>query len=199
MARRQIGVTIESMTGSPHGVTPGGSWPPPSGPPPTWPPTPPKQSRVPVIASLIIAIVAVAVATAAWFRPAGEITASPEAHIPKFSAEEISSAKDSVCEAHEKVSRATEAAGGETSDDQLTKFAIALGIRVTATLSADYIFRKLEENPATPPDLANDLRDLASAYQELLLSQIGNATTEELDLIYQQIDDLDPAIVEACK
>jgi hypothetical protein len=149
--------------------------------------------------ALLVALIAIAVATASWFRPPAENGAPPEASAPTFTMQEIETATEAMCKAHEKVSRATEAAGSEKSDDRLTKFAIALSIRVTATLSADYLFRKLDENPATPLDMAENIRELASTYQELLLAQIGNATSEELDVIYQRIDGVDPAIVEACK
>jgi hypothetical protein len=98
-----------------------------------------------------------------------------------------------------RVSDATEAAGNQTGDDQLTRFAAALGIRTTASLAADYLFRKLEENPAAPQQLSTAIFDLAATYQDLLLLQVANAPSAELEPLYQEIDRLDPEIVEACK
>lgn len=90
-------------------------------------------------------------------------------------------------------------AGKQTGNDELSKFVVALGIRVTASLSADYLFRALEEHPAAPTELAAPLRDLAGAYQDLLLLQIADAPSADLEYYYQQIDELDPKVVEACK
>lgn len=197
MARRQIGVTIESMTGSPHGVTPGGSWPPPSGPPPTWPPTPPKQSRALVIASLLIAIVAIAVAIGAWFRPVGNETTSSTPS-SQLSEQEVAKSDEAICAAHDFINRATQTAGRQTSDDPAVKAAIAINIRLGSTLSASYLLSQLDLNPATSAELAEAVKNLATAYQITTLTHFSDAPENEIDEAYKQLDSAERQVVEAC-
>lgn len=199
MASWLIGVTIESMTGSPRGVAPGGSWPPPAGPPPTWPPTPPKQSRVPVIASLVIAVVAVAVAVGAWVRPAGaNIQSPPEPANSAYNQAEIDDAKGQICDARDLVTRATQRAGSQTSDDPTVSFIIAVNVRLGAAVSADYISRVAAENPAAPQEIVDAVQDLATAYQETTLLHLSEATDEELDVVYERLDTAGSTVNEIC-
>ncbi|CAN5376223.1 hypothetical protein BH11ACT6_BH11ACT6_37920 [soil metagenome] len=198
MARRQIGVTIESMTGSPHGVTPGGSWP-PSGPPPTWPPTPPKQSRAPVIASLVIAIVAVAVAIAAWFRPANADTQPVLDPTPQYSEQDTAAAKSQMCDAYSKAAKAIAGAGSQDSDDPSLKYGMVVNSRLAFHVMTDYFRYQLTQNPAAPPALSDQFYALISAYDDMVLTQLANASPEELDRVYARTEAADSAVVDSCK
>lgn len=198
MAGRAFSYTIKAMTGSPYGVTPGGSWQPPVGPPPSNLAAP-KQSRALVTVSIVVALIAVAVAIASWFRPTEEQPTLQSDSQRSYTEEEIANSKKAVCEAHKLVDQATAVAGGETSEDPVVDFAIAINIRTTASLGAAYYFRALEEHPATPANLAEPVRELASTYQELLLLQIGKAPKEQLDTYYSRINSLDPKVIQACE
>lgn len=200
MARRQIGVTIESMTGSPHGVTPGGSWPPPSGPPPTWPPTPPRNSRLPAIISLAIATLAIAVAVGAWFRPINDHESSRENPIPQFSERDIADATEIMCGAYEKAVKAVVgASGSQTEPDPLRSFIMSVDARFAFHVTAEYFISELGRNPATPTQLAEDFRELAATYDELILAQLARTPEQDLQPIYDRTDRADARVVEACR
>jgi hypothetical protein len=191
------------MTDSPYGVTPGGPWPapgPPVGPPPPWPPTAPRQSRAPVIISLIVALFAIAVAIGAWFRPANNEPSPPAADsTPKYSDQQIVAGKKAVCAAYDLVNRASTYSGGQKSDDSTLTFVIAVNVRLTGTLAASYLLAELDKNPATPSDLTDAARELAQAYQQTTLLQLANAPKDELDSAYDTINSTDAKVVEACK
>jgi hypothetical protein len=191
------------MTDSPYGVTPGGAWPPPgppAGPPPVWPPVAPKQSRAPVIISLVVGFVAVAVAIGAWFRPsAHEAPAAPSDTTPQYSDQQVADAKKAMCSAYDKIYNALKGAGSQTSDDPTLKFIIAVNIRLATVANSNYLTKALAENPATPTDLANTFRDMTSAYDELVLAQLANAPKEDLDPLNAKLDNADSAAYQACK
>lgn len=187
------------MTGSPYGVTPGGTWPPPAGPPPFGPPPAPKQSRAPVIISLVVAFIAIAVAIGSWFRPTGDDSPPPSDATPQYSEQEVAEAKNAVCEAHDFVNRATQTAGRQTSEDPAIIAVIAVNIRLGSTLSASYLLATLDTYPATPPDLTKATRDLANAYQETTLAHLSDASESELDSVYERLNSTDVELAEACK
>lgn len=186
------------MTGSPYGVPQGGQWPPPEGQPQSNSRL--KPLRVPLVVAVVVGLIGIAVGAISWFRPFGTNNQHHDVSsgASSFTESEIAEAERNLCNAHSRVSDATELAGSQTGDDQLTKFVAGLGIRIAASLGADYLFRKLDENPAAPQELANQIYELAGAYQDLVLLQIADASAQELEPYYQRIDELDPAIVKAC-
>jgi hypothetical protein len=147
---------------------------------------------------LVIALIAVAVAIGSWFRPAPE-TSAPTVSSPQHSDEQIADAKKALCAAHDLVTRATQAAGSQTSDDPTVKFLFAVNGRVGAINSADYFLATLDQYPATAQDLATAVRATALAYQETNLLHLANAPKEEIDAVYAKLDSADAKFVEACK
>lgn len=149
--------------------------------------------------ALLVAAIAVAVAVASWFKPTDSSSSLTTEASPQYTEQETADAKRTVCDAHAMVDKATAIAGGETSEDPVVDFVIAVNIRTTASLGAATYLRVLDENPATPEDVATAIRELASTYQELLLSQIGQAAKQDLDRYYDRINELDPRVVQACQ
>jgi hypothetical protein len=189
------------MTDPSYGVTPGGAWPPPGptqSPPPAWAAPPSKQSRAPVVISLVVALIAVAIAVAAWFRPAREAPA-PADTAPKFSDQQTADAKKALCSARNKAFEALKGSGGQHSDDPTSAFIITVNTRLAIHESTDYLRHARYANPAAPPDLAANIEDLASVYEEMLLAQLASAPTDELNALNAKLDTADSKIVEACK
>lgn len=182
---------IAGMSQAPYG--PGTAGPAP------WPPQGSASSaggpsRLPTIIAIVIALIAVAVAIAAWFRPA------PKAETPAaktYSEQEITDAKKAVCDAYNKVDRALTAAsskggGGQTNEDVL----IGINVRLALTESAQYLLTRLAENPAAPAGLAKAIRDASDAYQAIAIARLGEAPQSEVDEI---IRNGDPSISEVKK
>jgi hypothetical protein len=199
MAAWQFGVTIETMTGSPPGVGPGGSWPPPPGPPPAWPPTAPKQSRAPAVISLVIAVIALGLAIGSWFRPPVANTPPQTEGTPQFSENEIDRAVTAVCDSYRKVREAITAAGGQTSEDPNVRFIIAVNARLAIHSNSSYLRQSLADNPALPPESARIFRDMAAAYDEILMGQLAGAPSDSFKEVNAKLDGTDVEAVEACK
>ena len=177
------------MSNTPYGGTPAGQTP--------WMPQGfPSQnpSPVPMIVALVLSLLALALAGAAWFRPTR--SAAPEA--PQYSAEQIADAKKNLCDAYDVVYRAAQRAGTATSDDPNQKYMVALNVRLVFNTSADHLFTVVNNNSAAPADLLNSTKLLASTYQKIVLGQSGDAPKEEMDANYADVDNADRSIKAAC-
>jgi hypothetical protein len=147
-----------------------------------------------------VALIAIAVAIGSWFKPADQETAPPPSDsTAKYSDQEIADAKKAVCAAHDLVYRATTSSGTQKSDDPTLQLVIAVNIRLTSSLSAQYFQTRLDQYPATPRDLAVAMRELVITNQEMALLQIANASKDELEPIYRSFDAADGRVTEACK
>ncbi|SBS79724.1 putative alanine and proline rich membrane protein [uncultured Mycobacterium sp.] len=170
----------------------------PAGPAP-WqgPPSSGGPSRLPTIIAIVIAVIAIAVAVGAWFRPAPK----PETPAAKtYSEQEVAQAKNAVCDAYTRTDRAVQAAGRRNGgDDQTAILAVAVNIRLALSESSSFLLRTLAENPAAPRDLQEQIRLAATAYQDVAIDQLGEASQEELAPLFKQADSTDVAIKQACK
>jgi hypothetical protein len=162
-----------------------------------WPTPAPKQSRAPVIISLVVALIAIAVAIGGWFRPASEASA-PDTK-SQFSEQQVADAKTAMCAAFDKATKAVAGAGSQTSDDPATKVLISVNTRLAFHVMTDYFRSELAQNPAAPPELVNAFRNSISAYEDMVLTQLANAPKDELDAVYAKTTASDEAMVEACK
>jgi hypothetical protein len=134
-----------------------------------WPPTPPREpARWPVFVMFAITLVAVGAAVAAWLRPLPEKSASPTA--PTFSAQQVADAKSKVCEAFDKVLKASSINGARTGgDDPNTQLLVAVVQRNVFITSSVHLMSALADNPATPAGLAAAVKKLSDLYQVVTL------------------------------
>jgi hypothetical protein len=188
------------MINPPNGNAPRGPWPTTgssTGEPTAWPPVV-KQSRAPVGIALVVSGIAVAVAIGAWIRPAS--TARPEADAaPKFSDQQVEEAKTNVCAAYDKVVKASSGAAGLSTDDPATKFSISVNSRLASEVASNYLIKTLGENLATPLDLSDGIRGIASAYDDVVLGQLSGEADEETKPAYDRLDAADKAVASRCK
>jgi hypothetical protein len=189
------------MTNPPYGDAPGGQWPPPGPPaggPTPWPVAAPKQSRTPIIISLVVAFVAVALAIGAWFRPAPD-SPTPLDASPKYSEQQVSDARKNVCSAYNDVYKATSGAGGQRSDDPTLKFVISINARLASQFSSSYLSRTLDDNRAAPPSLIESVRNLVSAYDAIVVGQLAGSSDDEIQPAYDKLDSAGKDLAQACK
>lgn len=142
---------------------PGQRW----GPPPAAlaPPGFGRPARWPTFAGLAIALVALTVGAAAWFRAAPHENQPP----PKvtYTQQQISDAKGKVCAAFGKFERAVDVAkAAPRGTDDTAQLAESTSIRQVFDVGSRYLFFTLSEQPATPADLAAAVRKEASSLQE---------------------------------
>jgi hypothetical protein len=154
---------------------------PPAAPPP-WPAALKRSPRWTALAALAIALIALMVGVGAWFRPAPQN--NPTATKPRYSDQQIASAKASVCNAFEQVSHGLNLADTESanSSDRTAKVAAVSLTRQVLDFGGRYLLDKIAEEAATPPALATAVRQQAKAYQELLVGYIDGAAASDLRL-----------------
>lgn len=154
---------------------------------------------MPTIIAIVIALIAIAVATAAWFKPAPK----PEAPAAKvYSEQEIADAKKAVCDANDTVHSTLMSTASQYApdpNDSTMKFALSVNGRLAAYAGGDYLYRQVAEHPAAPNELSDALKNLANAYQEAALAQIAQADRSKLDPIYKSMDAAAARVTEACK
>lgn len=185
--------TIANMSQAPYGPGPAG--------PAPWPPQGPAPaargaSRVPTIIAIVIALIAVAVAIASWFRPA------PKAETPAaktYSEQEIADAKRAVCDAYDTVNKTVDVAGSKSGDNPTDSFVVAINTRLALATSSSFLTSQLSANPATPDDLSEPVRDLAHQYQVITMNQLADARTADLQSFATAADRAVARIKEACR
>jgi hypothetical protein len=195
MAQSAVAVTIKPMTGTPSGPPPTGSWQPPASPPAY--PVSAKQSRVPVIIAISLAVIAVVVAIASWFRPVNDEPAEPAA--PEYTAQEREDARVAMCEAYERARNALNGAGGQTSDDPILTYFIAVNTRLAIGSNAAYLRRAMLENPALDPSIAELFRRMAATYDDILMNQLAEAPAEANAELNKTLDQADLEASGACQ
>jgi hypothetical protein len=150
-----------------------------------------------MFASLVIALVAVGVAIGAWFRPTEPAKApSP----PVYSDQQIAAAKADVCAAFTKVDHALGVAAARNGGtDPTAGLAVATGTRQVFEVGSRYLLTKLADEPATPSDVADAARKLASGYQEAAVDYLAQAGDSELKPALNNSDDATLTLRRLCK
>lgn len=151
---------------------------------------------MPTIIAIVIALIAVAVAIAAWFRPA------PKAETPAaktYSEQEIADAKKAVCDAFGQTQQTLKVTGSKASEDPTQTFIIAINSRVAIETASSYLHSKAQSNQAAPKDVAEKVTQLADIYRVVLLKQLADATRDDLKPLYDSLDASTEEVTEACK
>ncbi|GAY17405.1 hypothetical protein [Mycobacterium sp. shizuoka-1] len=169
----------------------------PAGPAP-WqgPPSRRGPSQLPTIIAIVIAVIAVAVAIGAWFRPMPK----PEAPAAKtYSEQEVADAKKAVCEAHDQVQKSVNTAGGKSGDNPTDTFLVAVNIRLALATSSSYLTESLNTHPAAPQNLVEPIRNLANKYREIVMEQLADTSASDLNPLATSADGEIAKIKQACQ
>jgi hypothetical protein len=151
---------------------------------------------LPTIIAIVIAVIAVAVAIGAWFRPIPK----PETPAAKtYSGQEISDAKKAVCAAFDRGQQTLDVTGGKVGANPSDSFTVAVNSRVAIGAISAYWRSTLQQHPATPTDTANILSSLADLYENILLTQLAEGNRSDLDALYASADNSVPKMTQACK
>ena len=140
---------------------------------------------MPVIAAIVIALVAVAVAVAAWFKPA------PKAEVPEaktYTEQETADAKKAVCDAFKKTEQALNVNGQRAGNNPSQDLAVIANTRTAIQGAGTYLQHSLSDAPGTPSELATLVRDLAQRYQVMVLDQIRETDQAQLQSEYEGAD-----------
>ena len=150
------------------------------------------KSRWPTFAALAIAVLALAIAVLAWFRPVQS---------PTFTAQETADAKTNVCTAS-KVARQAVVTNthlvNPRGNDQIGTLAVAANARLALLGGGAYLRDRLDAEPATPADLAKALKAMAGTMEQLGINYLAGATSTAQDPLRNNLDKEISAINKLC-
>jgi hypothetical protein len=171
--------------------------------PPPWPPAvPPTPTRWLALVSLVVALLAICVAIGAWFRPLPDNKPPPASRAPSYTEQQVADAKTKVCAAYEKVHRALVLSSARNGgSDPTAVLGVATSGRQVLDAGSRYLVTKVSEQPATSPELAAAIRNLANLYQELTISYLDGLINSDAELqpSLQAADDATSTIERLCK
>ncbi|MGC1155473.1 hypothetical protein [Mycobacterium sp.] len=133
---------------------------------------------------LLITLVAVGAAVAAWLRPIPHNTAAtPSA--PSYSEQQVADAKAKVCAAYAKIHRAVDINAPRTGgDDPMAQLTVAVNMRQVYVVGSAYLLTTLADEPATPGDLAAATSKVARLLQGLTLDGLtSDVNAQENDAV----------------
>jgi hypothetical protein len=137
-----------------------------------------RPARWPTFTALAIALIALAVGVAAWFRATPHNNQPPPK--PTYTQQQIADAKTNICTAFGKLERAVEVAKAvPRGDDANGQLAAATTIRQVFDVFSRYLLAKLAEEPATPADLATAIRKEANSLQEGVVGYLDGLTNSD--------------------
>lgn len=153
-----------------------------------------KASQVPVIIAIVISLLALGLAAAAFFKPKHDDT--PAA--PQYSEQQVADAKKNLCDAYADMDKAIRYAGSLTSEDPNQKFMISLNIRLAFNSAADHLLAAAGLHPEGPEKLLASIKNLAVTYQKIVLAQTAVAPEDEMKPLYGAADASVDSIKQAC-
>jgi hypothetical protein len=135
------------------------------------------KSRWPTYAALAIAVIALAVAITAWFRPAHSGT-------PSFNDQQTADAKKSVCRAYTSVKQSVVVNTHMTNpngDDPVGQLAVAANARLALLGGGQYLRDRLAAAPAAPAELAKAVTSMATTIEDLGIGYLSGESAVAQD------------------
>jgi hypothetical protein len=152
------------------------------------------KSRWPTFAALAIAVLALAIAALAWFRPVHSAS-------PAFTAQQTADAKTNVCTASAVARQAVVTNThlvNPRGDDQIGTLAVAANARLALLGGGAYLRDRLDAEPATPADLAKALKAMAGTMEQLGINYLAGASSVTQNPLRNNLDKEIAAINKLC-
>ncbi|AKN16914.1 hypothetical protein MHAE_01200 [Mycobacterium haemophilum DSM 44634] len=151
-----------------------------------------------MFAVLTVALLAtLSVAIFGWFQPLPNNKPPPP---PTYTDQQVADAKTKVCATYDKVHHAVLANTGRSGgSDPTATLAVAANARIALYDGGEYLVKTLTQEPATPADLAAATRALASAYQELAIGYLAEATDPEIESSFHAVETTGSKVSRMCK
>lgn len=157
-----------------------------------------RPARWPAFTAMAVALIGIAVGFVGWFRPAPHNNQPPPK--PTYTDQQIVSAKTSVCAAFETVHQAVVVTNHrDHGNDPTSILAAATSARQAFDAGSGYLITTLDDEPATPFDLAKAVRRLATVFQQLTVSYLAEVSDSELDPLLRAGDEATLTIQRLCK
>lgn len=160
-------------------------------------PAPSRFSRWASLAALIIAVLAVAAAALGWFYPHKSASSAAT-----YSDQQQKDAKKHICETFKIVDREVVRNSHLKNPENggpIGALSIATAQRFAFFGGGAFLRDRLNQEPATPTELANPANALAGELEELTIGYLAGAQEFVQDELRQNLDDKIKTIVEVCK
>ena len=150
-----------------------------------------------MFAVLVVALlVTLGVAIVGWFRP---MPYKPPA-APTYSEKQVADAKAKVCAAFGSVHQAVRSNfARDQGADPNQQLLVAVAGQQALLAGSAYLQTTLEEEPATPSDLAAAVRKLIDVFQSLTVDYLNGRGSPEVDPSLRAGDEATLAIQGLCK
>ena len=149
-----------------------------------------------MLAALAIAVIAAAIAIAAWLRPAHESAS------PTFTDQQTAEAKTNICSAYTAVDQAVVAnthLANPIPNDPIGQLAVAADARLALLGGGAYLRDRLAAGPASPGDLAKALNSMANTIEQLGIGYLAGASNIVQDPLRHDLDSEITQMDELCK
>lgn len=118
----------------------------------------------------------------------------------KYSGQQINDAKTNICAAYGRVHQAVlVTTGKDGGEDVALRSAIAANARMALYDGGEYLLTKLDGEPAAAPDLADAVRTLAGAYQQLALDYLAEVPDAESQASLHALDNANGTVFQMCQ
>lgn len=151
-------------------------------------PLPPRtgdgKSRWVTYAALAIAVIAVAIAVAAWLRPAHSGTTH-------YNDQQTADAKKSVCAAYNSTKQAVVVnthMANPNGADPAGQLAVAANARLALLGGGEYLRDRLAAAPAAPADLANAVTSMAKTTEDLGMGYLNGGSSFALEPLRKDLN-----------
>lgn len=158
---------------------------------------PSKFSKWATLAALVIAIIAVALAALGWFYPHKSATAAGN-----YTEQQHKDAKKHSCEMFKIADRAVVRNSHLKNPENggpIGALSVATAQRFAFYGGGAFLRDRVNAEPATPQDLADNVNALGTELEELSIGYLAGAQDFAQDELRQNLDDKIKKIVEICK
>jgi hypothetical protein len=151
---------------------------------------------------LVIALVGVGAGVSAWFRPIPNNNLSTAPPTVAYTAQQADDAKSTVCTAYSTVNKVVTANTHRTNPapgDEVGSLATGIYGPVSLYDGGNYLLRTLDDEPATPQDLAKSIKSISKTLQKLAMVDLAGEPDSVRDALRHDVDSDVAAIEGLCK
>jgi hypothetical protein len=157
-----------------------------------------KLLRWVAVAALVLAVISTGLAVAGWFYYPHKGAAGSGT----YSDQQTKDAKKHICETFMVVDRAVVRNSRLKNPDNggpIGALSVATAARLAFFSGGAFLRDRVNQEPATPPDLAKSVNGMAGNLEELAIGYLAGAADFTQDELRQALDDKIKATVEICK
>jgi len=156
-----------------------------------------RLSRWVAPAALLLAVIAIAGSAVGWFYPHKSASSAPT-----YSDQQTKDAKKHICETFMIVDREVvrnSRLKNPPDGGPIGALSVATAARLAFFSGGAFLRDRVNQEPATPADLAKSVNAMASNLEELAIGYLAGAAEFAQDELRQSLDDKIKATLEICK